>query len=39
MQAEPRTELRLRMMTMDLDYLIDASTGTIAVRMATQDER
>lgn len=34
-EADPRTELRLRMMTTDLDYAFDSGEGTIHIRMAT----
>lgn len=32
-QADPRTELRLRMMTTDLEYRFDAANGTIEISM------
>jgi len=34
-EADPRTELRLRMMTTDLEYAFDSGEGTIHIRMAT----
>ena len=34
MDADPRTELRLRMMTTDLEYTVDAADGRIHVRLA-----
>ncbi len=38
-EADPRTELRLRMMTTDLDYSFDAVLGTIAVRVTEPGSR
>ena len=35
-ETDPRTALRLRLLTTDLDYSIDAATGTITVRLAGQ---
>ena len=37
-EADPRTELRLRLLTTDLDYSISAAGGTITVRLAEQGQ-
>lgn len=38
-EADPRTELRLRMMTTDLAYSLDTSRGAILVRIAGSSNR
>lgn len=37
-EADPRTELRLRLLTTDLDYSISAASGKITVRLAEQGQ-